>query len=53
MCAANLDRRDYPRAAVSERPQHMQLDVFKGEAHGGTVFFQYEPAIEFLIGDGD
>jgi hypothetical protein len=29
----------------------MQLDVFKGEAHGGNAFFKYEPALEFLVGD--
>lgn len=29
----------------------MQLDVFEGEAHGGNRFFEYEPAIEFLVGD--
>jgi hypothetical protein len=29
----------------------MQLDVFEGEAHGGTRFFEYQPALEFLVGD--
>lgn len=29
----------------------MQLDVFGGEAHGGNRFFEYEPAIKFLVGD--
>jgi hypothetical protein len=29
----------------------MQLDVFEGESHGGNRFFEYGPAIEFLVGD--